>query len=1174
MSKKNPALVSIIIPTYKTTWFEETLASAVDQDYPNCEIIVSDDSPFGEPEQIVERFKAKSRHPIRYFRNQPALGDIGNYNHCFLESKGEYVKLFADDDLLAPSCVSKLVDAIEAREDIRIATSRRQRINAEGLIQEDIFATASPVNVDSVIHGEDILAFQSRGIVNFIGEPCTVLMYREDIVALIDSPDSWYKIDGQVMEFLEDLTFYTKILTHSHLAYLAEPLSFFRISRQQKSESGRAQDPRAQNSHDTYLKFASAYTEQHGLDPAKGVRIAPLYSNDAFRYAHIRETMGLSLKENYFQRWLAERRVLPIQRKLINDFIEAGQLQRTLTVIIDGTQATEAAIVATYDSLLAQHLQGVQFEVVVIGESDVQGVRHYPAQSNPIAAINSVLAETQGEWVICVTAGVTFHPGGLNALETTLGQAGELLAVYCDETGFIDEHLISARFRPDFNFDLLLSAPYNMAHHWLWRRELLQAVNGFDENYPQAFELNLALKIVETQGFNSIGHLAEPLLNVPFDLQANADEVRAIQQHLANRGYNEAQIELTSQGNYRLDYGHAMTPVVSIVIVADNDLASLVACVMSLIENTRWLNYELVMVVSDTIGPEGDNWLASVVAVDEQRVKVQRYQGDLHYAQRVNLGASIARGEYLVLVNALTAFIDKNWLHELMNHALRPEVGIVGGKQVYADGTVSNAGYVLGMNGVVGDAFLGTSDTHNGLMSRLHAVQNYSAVSGDFMLVRQELFAALQGFDESMTRYSDVDFCLRSREAGFLTVWTPYAKLLRSVEKRQSEESEEIAPVSPQVDHEEDRLYSRWMPLITNDPAYSPHLSLSSNHFNVCPDSHLSWRPLGWNPLPVVLAHMGDFFGCGNYRIIKPFEAMRDHGLVDGKLQTNLLSVPYLERYKPDSIVFQRQITPEYHQWATKIAQHNSAFKVFELDDYLPNIPLKNHHRKDFGNDVLKMVRKSLSFADRFVVSTAPLAEAFAGMHPDIVVRKNCLSLDWWGNLQSLRHQSKKPRVGWAGGSSHTGDLEMIFDVVKAFADRVDWVFFGMCPPKLRPYVKEFHLGVEIGRYPAKLASLNLDLALAPVEDNAFNVCKSNLRLLEYGACAVPVICSDVECYRDDLPVTRVKNRFKDWHEAILMHLNDPDTSEKQGKALYEAVMRDFTLNEVKAREWAAAWLP
>ncbi|HAZ77481.1 MAG TPA: O-antigen biosynthesis protein, partial [Enterobacteriaceae bacterium] len=147
---------------------------------------------------------------------------------------------------------------------------------------------------------------------------------------------------------------------------------------------------------------------------------------------------------------------------------------------------------------------------------------------------------------------------------------------------------------------------------------------------------------------------------------------------------------------------------------------------------------------------------------------------------------------------------------------------------------------------------------------------------------------------------------------------------------------------------------------------------------------------------------------------------------------------------------------------------------------------------------------------------------------------------DWWDNLTSLRGQGDKPRVGWAGGSSHTGDLEMIFDVIKAFADEVDWIFFGMCPPKLRPYVKEFHFGVDIELYPKKLASLNLDLALAPVEDNHFNACKSNLRLLEYGACAIPVICSDVPCYRGSLPATKVRNRFKDWHDAIRMHLADP----------------------------------
>ena len=104
-----------------------------------------------------------------------------------------------------------------------------------------------------------------------------------------------------------------------------------------------------------------------------------------------------------------------------------------------------------------------------------------------------------------------------------------------------------------------------------------------------------------------------------------------------------------------------------------------------------------------------------------------------------------------------------------------------------------------------------------------------------------------------------------------------------------------------------------------------------------------------------------------------------------------------------------------------------------------------------------------------------------------------------------------------------------------------------MCPAALRPYVHEYHPGVAIKDYPAKLASLNSDLALAPVEDNQFNRCKSNLRLLEYGACGFPVICSDVECYHYDFPVTRVKNRFKEWMEAIEMHLDDAETSYKMG---------------------------
>jgi hypothetical protein len=138
----------------------------------------------------------------------------------------------------------------------------------------------------------------------------------------------------------------------------------------------------------------------------------------------------------------------------------------------------------------------------------------------------------------------------------------------------------------------------------------------------------------------------------------------------------------------------------------------------------------------------------------------------------------------------------------------------------------------------------------------------------------------------------------------------------------------------------------------------------------------------------------------------------------------------------------------------------------------------------------------------------------------------------------------------------------------------VEWVFFGMCPDKLRPYIHEFHNGVPIEEYPRKLASLNLDLALAPLENNSFNECKSNLRLLEYGACGFPVVCTDIVCYQDDLPVTRVKNRYKDWTAAIRMHLDDLDATAAMGDALRDAVRKDWMLTEDKLLHWRDAWLP
>jgi O-antigen biosynthesis protein len=241
----------------------------------------------------------------------------------------------------------------------------------------------------------------------------------------------------------------------------------------------------------------------------------------------------------------------------------------------------------------------------------------------------------------------------------------------------------------------------------------------------------------------------------------------------------------------------------------------------------------------------------------------------------------------------------------------------------------------------------------------------------------------------------------------------------------------------------------------------------------------------------------------------------------------------------------------------------------------ITNIPIRSIRKKHFveQKDLHKRFRKGIAMCERFIVSTDYLAEEYRGYCKDIVVVPNFIERRRWGELIPLRRQADKPRVGWAGSVTHDGDLAIIFDVVKATSKEVDWVFFGMCPDDIRPYVAEFHKGVNLEDYPAKLASLDLDLAVAPLEDVPFNHGKSHLRLLEYGVLGYPVICTDITPYRGDYPVTRVANRFRDWVEAIRSHVADRDELARRGDGLRDYINAKWILED-NLEIWSKAWLP
>lgn len=885
-------------------------------------------------------------------------------------------------------------------------------------------------------------------------------------------------------------------------------------------------------------------------------------------------------KTTSLSEWLAQRVPSATQSQVMAERLASGA--PALALFIRASCTSTDALTATLDSLATLQPPFAPQSITVLGSHalhaalpQLQCLAGTATPTGQIAAIHQQVQAQTCDWILVVDAGDCFTPSGLLMMALELRDAPQCRAVCADALVPTDTGEPATLMRPDFNLDMLLSCPATMARHWIFRRDVFLEAGGFDPAFEQAPEFELLLRLIEASGLDGLAHVHEPLLTTAAPPLANNDhELAAIAKHLRARCYDNATVDATLPGRYRILYGHTAQPLVSIIIPTKDQFALLERCVSTLLEKTAYPHCEILLVDNGSTEPAACTWLDGLAALGEARIRVLRHPGPFNYAAMNNFGAREARGDYLVLLNNDTAIVRGDWLDALLNHAQRPEVGMVGAKLLYPNGQVQHAGLLLGLHGMAGYPFSGAQAGAPGYMRRLEIDQNYSAVSAACLMVRRTLYDELGGMDAEAFPLicGDMDLCLRARAAGYLTVWTPHAVLLH--EKGATLTSTPPEGFDQQRERAQDEMYRRWLPALAHDPAYNRNLSLQSTEFAVETDTRLNWNPLPWRPLPVVLAVNADTFGCGHYRIIHPGQAMAQAGLADVRVSEYHYGPVEMARLRPDAWVLQRLVGDAPFEMVRRTAPFTQAFKVAELDDYMLNLPMKSGHRGQVPKDVLRLLRRWLALMDRFVVSTVPLAEAMAGLHPDIRVVPNRLPPDRWGRLASLRRQGRRPRVGWAGGVGHQGDLELIADVVKALADEVEWVFLGMCPEPMRRYLHEYHVPVAIEAYPAKLASLNLDLALAPLEHNIFNDCKSNLRLLEYGACGYPVVCSDVTPYQGDLPVTRVKNRYKDWVDAIRMHLADLDATAAAGDALRDAIRRDWMLEGPHLSDWLHAWLP
>ncbi|MFT8244256.1 glycosyltransferase family 2 protein [Roseomonas sp. BN140053] len=446
-------------------------------------------------------------------------------------------------------------------------------------------------------------------------------------------------------------------------------------------------------------------------------------------------------------------------------------------------------------------------------------------------AWNRALAAGDGELCCLLQAGDRLAPTALHEVVAELAAHPAVQLLFTDEDVLEGEERRAPRFKPGFSPDALLAGDA-IGQLAVFRAGLLRDLGGpRAEAAPREF-YDLTLRAAALAGPGGLRHLpavlchrAAPGRDWPAPPDAPPREAPGLAVMLPGPPL------ATEAGIGALPWPHARfrlpepPPTVSVIIPTKDRPELLAACTAGLLERTDYPALELLVVDNGSTDPAARELLARLEA--RPGVRVLRRPGPFNFAALNNAAATEAGGEVLLLLNNDTEVLHPDWLREMASHALRPDVGAVGAKLLYPDGTVQHAGILLGPEGAATHVGRGAAAAAPGYDGQLACTRDLSAVTGACLALRRDVFRAVGGMDERLAvTWNDVDLCLRVRAAGLRVVWTPHAALLhresvsRGLEAANREKQERFRA-------EQALVRERWGEALDRDPFLNPNLLAS-----------------------------------------------------------------------------------------------------------------------------------------------------------------------------------------------------------------------------------------------------------------------------------------------------------------------------------------------------------
>lgn len=288
--------------------------------------------------------------------------------------------------------------------------------------------------------------------------------------------------------------------------------------------------------------------------------------------------------------------------------------------------------------------------------------------------------------------------------------------------------------------------------------------------------------------------------------------------------------------------------VTATVVVPTKDRLDLLRPCVDSLEAARAMNrtaMDLTIVDHESQEPETLAWLEAARA--RPGVRVTEHRGPFNWALMNNLAAATSVSDVLVFLNNDTIVLSRDWLDELVAQAMRPEVGVVGARLLYEDGTLQHGGFVVRdrVEHYLSHDGVGRPGYDAGYLDRYALLRRSVAVTGACMAVRREVFQSLGGFDSARLAVegNDVDLCLKAQAAGLSVLYNPHATLYHLESKSRGFAREGEARRASQ---EAGRIvWDRWSDRGFGVNDYNPHFDRDARPF-----TRLRSPTLGWPEAP------------------------------------------------------------------------------------------------------------------------------------------------------------------------------------------------------------------------------------------------------------------------------------------------------------------------------------